>query len=332
MFDVVMPLYNKREFVGRTIASVICQSFTDWRLIVVDDGSSDGGADVVRHFDDPRISLIQQSNNGVGPARNAGIAASKAGWIAFLDADDLWNADHLAELDLLRRQFPESGLLGCAFGRFSGALEPKLQSSAGNRRLARYFAECARGQELLVTSSAAVRRGAVDRVGPFEDLPGNEDVELWARLAIHWPVAVSGRQTVNYRVQSGGITDEGMRGCKTQARPVRREELSSTIPTLERKLADLMDARLHQDIIAYMDSRIGVRLTAAVLDGDIHYARQLRRLYRGKPLGKARVAAAIAALPPPLARAAISARTKIKSLRATMAVREPSHGALLLER
>ena len=81
-----------------------------------------------------------------------------------------------------------------------------------------------------------------------------------------------------------------------------------------------------------MDSRIGVRLTAAVLDGDIHYARQLRRLYRGKPLGKARIAAAIAALPAPLARAAMSTRKQIKSLWAAMAVHEPSRGALLLER
>lgn len=316
MFDVVMPLYNKQEFVCATIASVISQTLSDWRLIVVDDGSSDRGAEVVRSFDDPRIKLIQQENQGVGPARNHGISVTSAEWIAFLDADDVWNADHLAELDLLRSEFPDAALMGCAFARFSGALTPKLRSTgAAQPRLARYFAECAQGRELLVTSSAAVRRSAIGRVGHFKDLPGNEDVELWARLALHEPVAVSSRQTVNYRVDSGGITDAGMGGRKHELKPTCREELSSTIPTLEHALEWVTDARLREEIVAYMDSRIGIRLTAAVLDGDISYARQLRRLYRDKPLGKARIAAGIARLPTPIAKAAMSARKRFKRAR-----------------
>jgi glycosyltransferase involved in cell wall biosynthesis len=249
----------------------------------------------------------------VGPARNTGIRAGKAEWIAFVDADDVWNADHLAELDELRRAFPKAGLIGCAFRRFSGDVaQNSLSKGAPVRRLARYFAECARGTELLVTSSAAARRSAIDQVGDFEDLPGNEDVELWARLALHAPVAVSSLRTVNYRVDTGGITDKGMGDRKPRAKPTRREQFSSTIPTLERALPSIADPGLRSDLVAYMDSRIGIRLTAAVLDGDIDYARQLLPLFEGEPKGQARTAARIAKLPRPLAKAIVGTRRWIK--------------------
>jgi len=314
MFDIVMPLYNKEGFVREAIDSVMAQTFAEWRLFVVDDGSTDGGAEVVRAFGDPRIELIEQPNGGVGPARNRGIRAGKSDWIAFLDSDDVWNADHLEELDELRGRFPDAALIGCAFQRFSGTINAGQKSTAYARRgLTRYFGECARGCELLITSSAAVPRAALAEVGDFKPLPGNEDVELWARLALMGPVEVSSRCTVNYRVDTGGITDSGRR--QPSSRPTRREELSSTIPTLEEALPSLADPALEQDINDYIDSRIGIRMVAAVLQGDISYARTLRTLYRGEPRGKARTAARIASMPTPIARLVVLAGIIAKRLR-----------------
>jgi glycosyltransferase involved in cell wall biosynthesis len=313
MFDIVMPLYNKEQFVAESIESVLRQSFPDWRLFIVDDGSVDRSAAIAAKYTNPKISLIRQSNQGVGPARNAGIRAGAAPWVAFLDSDDVWDADHLAELDALRSEFPDAVLIGCGFRRFSGSRGPKGSSSgAGNRRLAGYFAECARVGGLFMTSSSAGSRAAIDTVGGFKPLPGNEDVELWARLALHGPVAVSSRCTVNYRTETGGITDAGMGGRKPKPKPTRREDLSATIPTLEAALPQVSDPALREDIIAYMDSRIGIRLVAAVLDGDIDYARRLLPLYRGKPIGKARAAAAIARLPAPLGKSIVATRSLIK--------------------
>ncbi len=88
--DIVIPLYNKAACVGRAIRSIRAQTVTDWRLIVVDDGSTDDGAEVVHGFDDRRIEMIRQENAGPGAARNAGIAKATAKYIAFLDADDEW--------------------------------------------------------------------------------------------------------------------------------------------------------------------------------------------------------------------------------------------------
>ena len=172
--------------------------------------------------------------------------------------------------------------------------------------MSRYFAESARGRELFFTSSAAVRRSALEAVGDFEPLPGNEDVEMWARLALHGPVAASSLKTVNYRVETGGITDKGMGGRQAPAKALRREELSSTIPTLTRLLPSITDGHLRNEVIEYMDSKVGLALVAAVLEGDILYARRLVSLYEGKPQGKARIAAVVARLPAPIARSVIS--------------------------
>ncbi len=94
--SVVVPLYNKERTVLRTLASIATQDCTDFEAIIVDDGSTDGGDAVAEAFPDPRFRLIRQANAGPGAARNTGIAAARADFIAFLDADDVWSPDYLS--------------------------------------------------------------------------------------------------------------------------------------------------------------------------------------------------------------------------------------------
>ena len=321
MFDVVTALYNKAPFVERTIESVLAQSFAEWRLFVVDDGSTDDGADRVARFADPRITLIRQKNAGVVLARNAGIFAGSAPWVAFLDADDIWTPGHLAELDKLRQAYPEAMLIGTAITRFSGD-PPVPDTCEGRFRISRYFHEMARGRPPLYTSSAAISRKTLDSLGIFKPLNGNEDVELWARLAVHGPVVVSTKRTVFYRLDTGGITDQGDRQ-KTLIGPVRREEMSSTIPTLDELLPTISDPQLKADVIEYVDSRIGVQLVRAVRYGHIDHARHCRKLFAGKPRGQARIAALLARLPPVLTRSIVATAigTKRAKRRLAQAIR-----------
>src|SRR5690242_10576761 len=94
--SVVIPLYNKEATIGRTIQSILQQSFRDYEIVLVDDGSTDNSKAASTGVGDPRIVLYSQPNSGPGAARNAGVARARGKLIAFLDADDEWLPDHLA--------------------------------------------------------------------------------------------------------------------------------------------------------------------------------------------------------------------------------------------
>lgn len=96
-FSVIIPVYNAEKYVGRALDSVLAQSFTDFEVILVDDGSTDGSADVIEKYNDPRVRLIRQENRGEGGARNRGIEDSSGEWLTFLDADDEWTHNFLSE-------------------------------------------------------------------------------------------------------------------------------------------------------------------------------------------------------------------------------------------
>ena len=114
MVSVVIPLYNKALSVERAAQSVLKQTVSDLELVVVDDGSTDGGAEVVEAIRDPRMCLLRQTNAGASAARNRGIAEARAGLVAFLDADDEWLPEHLAAILRMRRQCPDCGAYATA--------------------------------------------------------------------------------------------------------------------------------------------------------------------------------------------------------------------------
>jgi glycosyltransferase involved in cell wall biosynthesis len=296
MFDIVMPLFNKEIYVSRTIEAVLAQSYEDWRLFVVDDGSSDGSAAAVERFADPRISLIRQPNAGPGAARNTGILAGKSEWIAFLDADDVWMPDHLASLDEVRRRFPEAVLIGTAYRHWTGDDVPELPAT-GSARLIRYFHEAARRRAPFYTSSAAFSRKAVEAVGLLEHVTVGDEMDLWVRLALHGPVAASTKQTVLYRVGTGGITDSNVAEAP---RTASLDQMSLPVVRLIDRLYGITDDRLRRDIMDYIDFDIGLTLVKAVRSGQIDYARKLLKIFLVGPRGKARVAALLARLPHPL--------------------------------
>lgn len=109
MFSVVIPLYNKAAYIALTLHSVAVQTVADYEVIVVDDGSTDDGPQIVQSLSqaDPRIRLVRQANAGVSAARNAGIAAAVGEWIAFLDADDWWHPSYLAQQARAIHNYPE---------------------------------------------------------------------------------------------------------------------------------------------------------------------------------------------------------------------------------
>jgi cellulose synthase/poly-beta-1,6-N-acetylglucosamine synthase-like glycosyltransferase len=116
--SIIMPCYNAARFIGEAIDSVLAQAEVSWELIIIDDGSTDGSADIVRRYSDPRITLLAQANAGVSAARNAGLASSRGEFVAFLDADDRMRPDRLQlPLEIFAGD-PSLDMVVCDFVRF----------------------------------------------------------------------------------------------------------------------------------------------------------------------------------------------------------------------
>jgi glycosyltransferase involved in cell wall biosynthesis len=193
--SIAIPLYNKASFIAETMKSVLAQTFADFEIVVVDDGSTDGGADTLRQFTDARLRVIRQPNGGVSTARTRAMREGCGRYVAFLDADDIWHPDHLRHLMELARQYPDAALLGNAFAEQRRAGAPSAMSSDGPvryRLVENFFAECADGRTPFYTSSCMVKRDRAIELGGFP--VGNycgEDLALWILLAADAPVAAS---------------------------------------------------------------------------------------------------------------------------------------------
>ena len=111
MFSVIVPLYNKEQYIKKTVSCVLAQTIADFELIIVDDGSTDNGPQYVSEIQDGRIRMLSQGNAGVSAARNHGIREANGKYICFLDADDTWNVDFLQTVKELFDEFPEAGMV-----------------------------------------------------------------------------------------------------------------------------------------------------------------------------------------------------------------------------
>jgi glycosyltransferase involved in cell wall biosynthesis len=226
--SIVVPLYNKEHEIGPCIKSVIGQSFQDFELIVVNDGSTDAGAEVVRSYQDSRIRLIEQPNGGVASARNRGIAEAKAKLIAFLDADDQWCLEFLATISALARRCPEAGAYFTAFWihRGSGwarkAEIPQRYLREDKPLLKDYFSTPA---GLLISSAIAVWKQTFDRVGPYREMFG-EDVDLWLRIAAFYPIAYSAKAQAVWNLNASN------RRCVKQRQTKEMHRLDALLPSV----------------------------------------------------------------------------------------------------
>jgi glycosyltransferase involved in cell wall biosynthesis len=184
----------------RSIGSVLRQTVSDWELIVIDDGSTDSGAQRVERIADSRITLYRQTNAGVAAARNAGAARTRAPFIAFLDADDEWDEDMAATLLELQRCYPRARVLATGYrvrhslASYVDASIHGLPADFRTGLLNDYFLVAAQSDPPITSSSVAVERTALASIGGFPvGLAAGEDLITWARLAARYPIAFARR-------------------------------------------------------------------------------------------------------------------------------------------
>lgn len=193
MISVIIPLHNKSKYISKCIKSVLSQTFTEFELIIVNDGSTDESVSIVKQFTDRRIRLINQVNSGVSTARNNGVYAAKYDFISFLDADDWWSEDFLKKMLLLVNDFPEAGIFGCQyFSVKSNQLRVSINHKEANYRgYINYFKAYTFGWWMPLTSiSVVLKRQIFSTLGGFNSvLRFGEDFDLWIKFATKHKVA-----------------------------------------------------------------------------------------------------------------------------------------------
>ncbi len=210
--SVIIPTFNRQQFLTQAVESVRDQTFSDFELIVVDDGSTDGTEEWVAGFAGARC--IRQENRGVSSARNAGIASSSGEFIAFLDSDDLWKPEKLACQAAFHREHPDAWISQTEEIWIRNGRRVNQRKKHGKHG-GWIFRECL---PLCIISPSAVmmKRTLFREVGLFdESFPACEDYDLWLRVSARFPVHLIPEPLV---VKRGGHPDQ----------------LSSSVPALDR--------------------------------------------------------------------------------------------------
>jgi glycosyltransferase involved in cell wall biosynthesis len=182
---VVIPLHNKRRYIRRSVESALRQTHGDFRLIVVDDGSTDGGGECVEQISDSRVSVVRTPCRGPGAARNVGIRALQSEWIALLDADDEWEPAFLEKTVAAARRVPDVVAVFTGI-RVRNAAETRLASAEG--LIDDYHGARMRFKVAMTSSSLLLHRSTFLSAGGFrEGYRYAEDTEAWFRLACEGP-------------------------------------------------------------------------------------------------------------------------------------------------
>lgn len=255
-FSIIIPLYNKEKHIKNTLMSALSQSFEDFEVIVINDGSTDGSLAEVNSIKDGRVKIFTIENQGVSYARNYGISKANSNLIAFLDADDFWRPFHLQNLKAVYEKFPNCGLYAAAYsssingkelpsiyknipkdGEWMGIVNDYFLSSSIN---------C-----IAWTSAVMVPKSSLEVVGNFDEtitLGAGEDIDLWMRIALRFPVAFCNKVSAVYELQADNRISKSNPNLRTFLNLDAYEALAKT----NKSLKTYVDINRYSIAIQYM--------------------------------------------------------------------------------
>ena len=223
--SIIIPVYNAAPYIGETLESVFRQTFTDYEVIVVDDGSQDK-AELVAALAPfrERIVYLSQENRGAAAARNTGIRRARGRFIAFLDADDLWEPEFLQQqinfVEEGQYDFAYTDALICGDTDFAGRTFMDIAPSTGEVN----FESLMAGKCNVISSSVVVRRESVIEAGSFDEgLRNAHDFDLWIRLALRDArMAYQRRVLARYRYRAGSLSGDALNRINRELRVYRK--------------------------------------------------------------------------------------------------------------
>lgn len=190
-FSIVIPVYNKEKFVSKTVESVLDQTFTDYEIIIVNDGATDQSEAKIFECKDNRVQYFFKKNEGVAVARNFGIEKASADYICFLDADDFWFPNFLETMHHFISKLPEQKVFAAAI-----EIETKNKLMKAHYSIPKKsdfeivdFFDASQKECVLWTSSVCIHKSVFEKVGTFDSkIKHGEDTELWIRIGLQFPI------------------------------------------------------------------------------------------------------------------------------------------------
>lgn len=210
IFSVVISVYNKADYIENTLKSVVNQSFDDFEVIVVNDGSSDNSLEIINSINDDRISVITTENLGASMARNKGIEESNSDFIALLDGDDYWNKDYLQTIYDAISIFPNQKVFSVAIAqKYKNKIVPVNYSfnQTETFRIHNFFAS-SKKYSLLSSSSVVFHKAIIKQTGKFDpNIVSGQDTDLWIRFGLHYDIVFINKQLVTYTHNSNSLSN-----------------------------------------------------------------------------------------------------------------------------
>jgi len=204
-FSVIIPLYNKESHISDTLTSVFSQLFTDYEVIVVNDGSTDNSWKEIKGFKNSKLKTFNNENKGVSQARNFAMQQASGDYFDFLDADDIWKNNHLLNLNQLIISFPNCGLYCCNYNIEYGNNNivstkfPTLPKEKDWSGIVSDFFLASLKSRIAWTSAVAIPKSIIASIGLFDpDFSSGQDTDYWTRISLKFAVAFTKKVSVSY--------------------------------------------------------------------------------------------------------------------------------------
>lgn len=202
-FSIIIPLYNKEKYLKSTLKCVFNQTFKDFEVIVVNDGSTDNSLSILKEFSDSRLKIIHQENQGVSVARNNGMANATTDYFCFLDADDTWKPNHLQAFYDTIIKFAEAKMY-C--NRYVTQISKKsfiknnfINIDEDYEGYVNDFFKSSLINRVALTSAVCIHKDIFNEIGGFNiNVSSGQDLEYWIKIAIKHKVAISKYNTLIY--------------------------------------------------------------------------------------------------------------------------------------